>query len=370
MKRVNNVYTSIYNGYNLYKAHINASRNKKNYNQVKMVNENTFEYINKIQKMLKTHTYTPSPYQVEIIQDRNKERELFKLPYYPDRIIQWAILQKIEKHFNSTFMFYTCASIKHRGIYRAYKTCKRYMRLSDKETKYCLKIDVKKFYPNIDQTILKNLLARKFKDRELLHLLNSIVDSFPKETGIPIGSYLSQFFANFYLSSLDHFLKEDLQMKYVIRYMDDMCIFHESKEHLHKVLTHIKEYISIVLNLKLKENYQIFPSNVRGVDFVGYRFFKGYSLVRKSTMKRAKQLFTRIKKTSQNRITHSDFCAANSYIGLISRANHFRFYERHIKPIVPKLVQYYHNNINHKKKASRTFKYQRSIAMTQFIIRK
>lgn len=115
MKRVNGVYIHIHNGYNLYKAHINASRNKKNYNQVRMVNENPFEYLNKIKTMLRNHTYSPSPYQVEIIQDRNKERELFKLPYFPDRIIQWAILQKIEKHFNSNFMFYTCASIKNRG---------------------------------------------------------------------------------------------------------------------------------------------------------------------------------------------------------------------------------------------------------------
>ncbi|MGC8000391.1 RNA-directed DNA polymerase, partial [Salmonella enterica] len=71
-------------------------------------------------------------------------------------------------------------------------------------TKYCLKMDIRKCYPSIDHLILKNIVRKKIKDKRLLELLDGIIDSAP---GIPIGNYLSQFFANLYLSYFDHWLK-------------------------------------------------------------------------------------------------------------------------------------------------------------------
>ncbi|WP_369677271.1 RNA-directed DNA polymerase, partial [Klebsiella pneumoniae] len=80
-------------------------------------------------------------------------------------------------------------------------------------TQYCLKIDVSKFYPSIDHEILKQLLERKFKDRRLLSLMFKIVDSV-EGSGVPIGSYLSQYLANYYLAYFDHYLKEVLHLEY------------------------------------------------------------------------------------------------------------------------------------------------------------
>jgi hypothetical protein len=89
-------------------------------------------------------------------------------------------------------------------------------------TKYCLKIDIKKFFPNINHNILKKLLRRKIKDNDLLWLLDEIIDSIDGDIGVPIGNYLSQYFANFYLAYFDHWLKEEKKVRYVIRYMDDI----------------------------------------------------------------------------------------------------------------------------------------------------
>jgi len=135
---------------------------------------------------------------------------------------------QIEFVFMEVFTDFTCASIKGRGIHKASSLIDRHME-DVGETQYCLKIDISKFYPNIDHNILKFLLRKKFKDKKLLKLLDKIINSTPGNKGVPIGSYLSQFLANFYLAYFDHWLKEEKKVKYVVRYMDDVVILHHSK---------------------------------------------------------------------------------------------------------------------------------------------
>jgi hypothetical protein len=292
--------------------------------------------------MLKNNTYNVSEYKISIINDKGKDRELMKLPYFPDRIIQWAILLQIEDIFMETFCNHTCASIKNRGINKASKLLNSY--LKDREnTKYCLKIDVKKFYPNVNHDILKMLIRKKFKDRELLALLDRIIDSYPNEKGIPIGSYLSQFLANYYLTYFDHWLKEDRKIKYVIRYMDDIVILHCDKGFLHKLLREIEDYLRDNLDLKVKENWQVFPVEVRGIDFVGYRHFYDYKLLRKGTCKKFKRKLIDIKKKQDKKemISYSEWCSINSYNGWLKWCDSYRLRDKYVKPITPSLVGYY-----------------------------
>jgi hypothetical protein len=100
--------------------------------------------------------------------------------------------------------------------------------------------------------------------------------------GVPIGNYLSQFFANLYLTYFDHWVKEELKCKYYFRYADDIVILGNDKNYLRNVLVSIKLYLKQVLNLELKPNYQIFPVESRGIDFVGYKFCHTHVLLRKS----------------------------------------------------------------------------------------
>lgn len=221
-----------------------------------------------------------------------KEREIYRLPYYPDRIVHHAIMNILEPIFVKTFTADTYSCIKGKGIHNAVEVMKS--ALTDRtNTVFCLKMDIKKFYPNVDHAILKQLLKRKIKDADLLHLLESIIDS---AVGLPIGNYLSQYFANFYLSYFDHWIKEVKSVKYYFRYADDLVIFGSNKPALHNLLSEIKGYLSTKLNLTVKKNYQIFPVDKRGIDFVGYVFYHTHVRMRKSI----KQAFARAIASKKN----------------------------------------------------------------------
>ncbi|GBR74577.1 phage reverse transcriptase [Candidatus Termititenax aidoneus] len=312
MKRYGNIYAKICDLENLRIAHRKARRDKSYYIGVRMVNSDEDFYLQKIQNMLVSKSYYVGKYTVEEIIDKGKHRIIAKLPYFPDRIIQWAIMLQIESVFNSVFTNFACASIKNRGVHYASKILKRFLR-DERGTRYCLKLDIKKFYDNVDREILKKLLRKKFKDNDLLELLDKIIDSSPGKKGIPIGSFLSQYFANFYLSYFDHWLKEVWRVRYVIRYMDDIVIFHSSKLFLHELKEHIAEYLAVELNLELKRNWQIFPVSVRGVDFVGYRHFPKFKLLRKNTCKRFKKII--MKAIKQKFISLHDYFSLNAYDG-------------------------------------------------------
>lgn len=291
MKRFGNLFEKIISIENLQLADQLASKGKSKQPGVIMHNKNREENICKLQQILKTKTYTTSPYSKFFIYEP-KEREISRLPYYPDRIVHHAIMNIMEKIFMSVFTRDTYSCIKGRGIKAAADGVKKALR-DEPGTKYCLKLDIKKFYPNIDHDILKQLLRKKIKDPDLLWLLDEIIDSSP---GLPIGNYLSQFFANFYLTYLDYFIKHVCRISNYFRYLDDMVIFASNKPQLHKILFEIKQYLLLNLKLEVKGNYQVFPVDDRGVDFVGYRFYHGYTLLRKSI----KQNFARMIKRRRN----------------------------------------------------------------------
>lgn len=299
-----------------------------------MVDENPDKYLLEIQQMLMNKTYKVSSYNYKTINDRGKQRLLAKLPYYPDRIIQWAIMLVIGPILDKNFCYHTCASLPQRGASRAQKLLRKYIRQCNDEP-YCLKLDIYHFYPSIDKEILKSQLETKFKDKELLQLLFQIIDSY-KLTGIPIGSYLSQYLANFYLSGFDHYLKEQLKCKFVIRYMDDIVIIADNKEFLHNILTVVEEYLDINLNLKLKPNYQIFPVKSRGVDFVGYRQFIGYSLLRKSTTIRMKKKMKKLQ--SRTQLSYSDCCSIRSYYGWLSHCDSTRLRRKYMNSCMKRIT--------------------------------
>ena len=342
MKRYGNIYEKICTIENLKLAHKMARKDKLFYAEVKMVDENPDFYLRRIQKMLVSGSYKVSEYTISAINDKGKTRELAKLPYYPDRIIQWAIMLQIEPVFKEVFCAHSCASIPERGISKASKILKKQLR-DVENTRYCLQIDVKKFYPSIDRTILKQMLRKKFKDRRLLDLLDQIIDSAPGDSGVPIGSYLSQYLANFYLTYLDHWIKEVLKVKSVVRYMDDMTILCKRKEDLHLIRLAIQCFLHKHLNLTLKRNFQVYPVESRGISFVGFRFFHKFTLLRKGTCKRLKGRFLKFleKHNAGQLLNRKEFCSAGSYNGWLRLCDGYRLWQKYIKPVIPAMVKYY-----------------------------
>lgn len=295
MKRLGNLYGKICDKSMIELADDCARKGKHNWG-IKKHDMHRESDNQKLLDSLINLTYKTSEYDKFTIFEP-KERIIFRLPYFPDRIAQWDIMLTTEPIWVKTFITQTYSCIKGRGIHKLAKDIKQVLRNDIQGTKYCLKLDIRKFYPSIDHDILKQVLRRKIKDKFLLSLLDGIVDS---ADGVPIGNYLSQFFANLYLSYFDHWIKEELRVKHYFRYADDIVILSDNKEELRKILIVIKIYLRHKLNLKVKPNYQIFPVESRGIDFIGYRFYHTYTLLRKSIKQR---MFNLINKYKANKIS-------------------------------------------------------------------
>ena len=316
MKRYGYLYPKVYDMENIKVAHASARMGKSHYREVKQVDVNPERYFKRIHYMLKNKTFHNSRYKVFNHLDGGKMREIYKLPYFPDRIIHHCIMQVVEPIWINTLISNTFACIKQRGIHKGVKKIKEALR-DEEGTKYCLKCDVKKFYPSVNHDTLKTIIRRKIKDPNLLWLLDEIIDSAP---GIPIGNYLSQHFGNLYLSGIDHKMKETAKCKYYFRYCDDIVILHHSKKHLHDIKNRLIRWLGD-LKLKLKENWQVFPVDARSIDFLGYRFFHGYTLLRKNTATKFRRKMRKIKLHHEKMEPISIISTVMSYYGWLIHAN-------------------------------------------------
>lgn len=200
MKRVGNLYERIIDINNLRLADKKAQRGKSKQFGVIVHNKNRKENILKLNESLVNKTYRTSKYSLLKIYEP-KERIISRLSYYPNRIVHHAIMNIIEPILLGCFISQTYSCIRKRGIHKGLKDLNIAIREEGKEV-YCLKLDIKKFYPSVDKEILKDLLKNKFKDNYLLDLLSEIINSH--KIGLPLGNYLSQWFANFYLNKFDH----------------------------------------------------------------------------------------------------------------------------------------------------------------------
>ena len=286
MKRLSNeLFDKICSIENLIEAHKNARKGKTNYTEVTMVNSNPLYYLDKIRNLLIENEYKVSKYNIKTIMDKSKEREIYILPYFPDRIIQWAIMLQIRDRIEKNLITTSYASIPNRGIHKALNKMSYDIR-KEKPT-YYLKVDVRKFYPSIDKEILKAKISRIIKCKRTLDLIFKIINSV--ENGVPIGNYLSQYLGNLYLSDLDHYCKETLKCKMYYRYMDDVVILHSDKKFLHKILIEIGDILKLE-NLVLKQNYRISNIEKEGIDFLGFRHFGNKIILRKSIKSKLKNM--------------------------------------------------------------------------------
>lgn len=345
MKRVGNLYAEICSMDNLKLAHKQARKGKGFYKEVKMVNEDPMYYLSELQDMLVNHTYHTSEYDIFEKKEGKKLRKIYKLPYFPDRICQWAILQVIEKYLIRNMTADTYSAIPGRGTELARRRVIKAMRNDPVGTQWCLKIDVRKYYPSIDIDILKAKYRRLFKDPELLWLLDEILDSCP-DSGVPIGNYISQYSGNIYLSDFDHYVKEKLGVKHYFRYMDDMVFFASTKEELQQLIVEITRYLGEDLHLEVKENWSLFRVDDRGLDFVGYVFTHDNIRLRKSIVKSLKRVSSTIRWRVNNdrMINRKLYFAINSLCGWLkhSYSNWLRI--RYVD-IIWDYVEEYHDKV-------------------------
>ena len=335
MKTYNRLFQRICSFENLLSASRKAQRGKRFQEEVARFNFHLEKELYGLQEELHAQTYRPGAYHEFYIYEP-KLRKISAAPYR-DRVVHHALCNVIEPIFDQTFIFDSYACRKGKGTHKAVNRFTEFSRKSS----YVLKCDIKKYFPSIDHDILKTRFRRKIRDAQTLWLMDLIVDySNPQEQvyayfedddlltplnrrcGIPIGNLTSQFFANIYLNGFDHFVKEDLQCRYYIRYVDDFVVLDPDKVRLHRVKKEIENYLAS-LRLRLHPlKCNIFPVKT-GTDFLGYQVFPTHRRLRKSSVTRARRRLRRLQRDyAVSAISWSDVNhSVQSWLGHIRHAD-------------------------------------------------
>jgi len=330
LKRHGYIYEGICDLENIKCAVAKASLGKRDHTKVKRVLDHTDRYALEIQKMLVDQTFEPTRPKEKTILDgpSGKTRTICRPSFFPDQIVHWAIMLQLEPIMMRGMYQYNCGSVPGRGTSHGQKALRKWLDKDPKNTKYCLKMDVRKFYPSVKGEHLKPYFRRKIKDERCLWLVDAVIDS---ADGLPIGYYTSQWFSNFFLEDLDHFIKEELGAKHYVRYVDDLVVLGPNKKKLHRARADVEAFLS-AKGLHLKDNWQVFPVSKRDIDFLGMRFYRDRTLLRKRNALRIRRRARRIAK--KRNLSVRDASAMVSYWGWIKRTDSYTFYHKYIKPAV------------------------------------
>ena len=285
MKRYNFLYDDIVDYANIRHAFLKTLRgNRQSFaamNFCKSINEN----LDLIRKKLLTLNSDWGNYRSFTISDP-KPRTISTAPF-EQRVMHHAIMNVIENIFERQSIYHTYACRKgkgtHAAVHYAFKQCKT--------KRFFLKLDIRKYFDSIDHETLKVLLRKIIKDKKVIFLLDGIIDSYETTDGrgVPIGNLTSQFFANYYLSGLDHYILEELHAPAYCRYMDDFVVWASSQAELKAMFVHINNYVSQKLKLSIKQ--PVFGKTSAGLPFLGFLIKeKGIYLLQKSKKRFLKRM--------------------------------------------------------------------------------
>jgi retron-type reverse transcriptase len=277
-KRVGNLYADAFSMENLHKAFMDARKGKRKKRATFTFEKNLGAEIHALYEELKAGTYAPKPYITFKVYEP-KERIIYA-PHFRDLVVQHAIYRVIYPIFDKTFIDQSFACRKGGGTHKASAYTQKEMRKYDGELYYA-KLDIKKFFYNIDRVVLKILFEKKIKDARFVELMMQFTDmGTPK--GIPIGNLLSQIYALIYMNPVDHFIKRELKAKSYVRYVDDMVVMGVSRERAVMIKDRVEAFIKEKLHLGY--SHWMIAKIKRGINFVGYRTWKSVKFVRKHSM--------------------------------------------------------------------------------------
>lgn len=297
MKSYNHLYEAYISDDNIRLAIKNACKHKLKRKRFKELHDNPDKYIEWIRKQAinyKNDHHTP----VIIYDGIQRKKRTIIVPTFREQIIHHMVVNILKPIIMKSMYEHSYGSIPERGATLGAKRIRRWLK-DTKGTRYCLKMDIKKYFDSVPHEIVINKLSEQIHDQRFLNILLEIVSV--NEKGLPLGFYTSQWLANWYLTGLDHYIKEKLKASYYIRYMDDMIIFGSNKRKLHKMRQAIADYLKNNLGLELKGNYQVFPIKSRALDFMGFRFYRYRTTLRRTILykacRKAKRLFKKDKPT-------------------------------------------------------------------------
>lgn len=342
MKPLKHIYEQIYDYENLYRAYLNARKNKRYRSEVMIFTDNLEENLLTLQNELIYQTYKVGRYWDFYVYEP-KKRLIMALPFR-DRVVQWALYQIVNPIFTNQYITDSYACICGRGVHQAIKRVFYWLQLEGKKTEklYYLKMDIAKFFYRVDHQVILDILSRKFADPPLLKLFDTIVNSeetpfglpvgySPGETemiyscGMPIGNLSSQMLANVILNELDQYAKRVLGIRYYIRYADDILILSSDKKELHHYNSLFESFLEEKLKLRLNDKTAIRPIG-QGVEFVGFRIWPTHIKLRKKTVLKMKRRLNQIKEDYANGKIELEKVKESkaSYYGLMQHYNSYR----------------------------------------------
>ena len=301
---------------NLLSAWREFLKNKRHRKDIERFSLRLTDNILALRQDLIEETYRHGSYKAFRINDP-KPRDIHKASVR-DRLLHHAIYRILYPYFDPKFIFDSYSCRRNKGTHKAINRFREYARKVSRNhtrTAWVLKCDIRKFFANIDHTILEDILKHQVKDESLVRLLREVVGSFHAQgqpgVGLPLGNLTSQLLVNIYMNEFDHFVKRELKVTYYIRYADDFVILHEKKEYLESILPKISAYLKTRLRLSLHPNKVFIQTIASGVDFLGWVHFPHHRVPRTSTKRR---MFRNL----EERQTEATVA---SYLGLLSHGN-------------------------------------------------
>ena len=338
MKSYNNLWDSFISEDNLDMAIRNSSKGgkKKKRRDVRKALSDIETFKKHIRYMI--NNYKPVHHKPKQIYDGvSRKKRTIIVPTYEEQVIQHMLVNVLKPMFLQGIYEYAYGSVPGRGSHDGKKAIEKWIRTDPKNCKYILKLDIKKYFESIPHDILKTKLAKYIKDKKVRELLFAVIDSVPNNVGLPLGFYTSQWLAMWYLKDFDHFVKEYCYAPHYIRYMDDMVIMGSNKRKLWKTYDDIIHYIE-TLGLQLNNRCQLFrfvytvngKDHGRDIDFMGFRFFRNRTIMRRCTYYKMLRKARRI--GAKQKPSIFELKQMMSYLGYIKSTDVYMVYLKYIKP--------------------------------------
>lgn len=291
-------------------------RGKRSRKDVQEFERNLMENIILLHRDLAVKTYVHSAYKAFKIADP-KPRDIHKASVR-DRLLHHALHRELSLFFAKTFIADSNSCQNGKGTHRALNRFRKFVNIvSENHTKtvWVLKCDIRKFFANINQTILLDIVNKYVPDRDITWLISIIVQSFHSGmvgVGLPLGNLTSQLLVNIYMNEFDQFMKHRLKAKYYLRYADDFIVLSQNRAYLENILPSMQEFLWRMLKLIMHPDKIFIQTVASGVDFLGWVHFPDHRVLRTATKKR---MFKNIK------IKNGKTETVQSYLGLVSHGN-------------------------------------------------
>ncbi|TSC78179.1 MAG: Uncharacterized protein G01um101433_375 [Parcubacteria group bacterium Gr01-1014_33] len=276
---------------------------------------------------LASRTYRHGGYHAFNIFDP-KPREIHKASVR-DRLLHHAVYRVLYPFFDKTFIADSFSCRIGKGTHKALNRFREFgYKVGKNKTKTCwvLKCDIRKFFANIDHTVLIEVLRKYIPDTDILWLLEEVIESFSSaklHVGLPLGNLTSQLLVNIYMSESDRFVKHKLKVKCYIRYADDFVIFSGNREVLEEYVLCIRDFLWRELKLELHPQKLSVKTLASGVDFLGWVHFPDHRISRTTTKRR---MMRKVRQTEKPE-------TINSYLGLLKHGNTYKLRGRVIERI-------------------------------------